>query len=112
MSVPCGEAVAGMAAYDVIAVRVYAKRFTGYRTGHRLTSPGLWSRVCHGTAPALGVSRPHPSYDPRPRDRGGVRAGVIPARYSMTYVKRYQRWFIVDHHSSVIGKPSCKSITP
>ena len=30
----------------------------------------------------------------------------------ITYVKRYQRWLIVDHHSSVIGEPSCKSITP
>jgi hypothetical protein len=30
----------------------------------------------------------------------------------ITYVKRYQRLLIVDHHSSVIGEPSCKSITP
>jgi hypothetical protein len=39
-------------------------------------------------------------------------AEMISARYSMTYVKRYQCWSIVDHHSSVIGDHSCKSITP
>ena len=112
MSVPPGEAVAGMAAYVVTIVSVYAKRFTKYRTGRRLTSPGVWSGVHHGTDPAPGVSPPHPPQYTRTRDKCGVCAGVIPARYSMTYVKRYQRWFIVDHHSSVIGKPSCKSITP
>lgn len=31
---------------------------------------------------------------------------MIPARYSITYVKRYQRWLIVDHHSSVIPDPN------
>ena len=37
---------------------------------------------------------------------------TVPARYSMTYVKRCQRWSIVEHHSSVIGEPSLKSVTP
>ena len=29
-------------------------------------------------------------------------AETIPARYSLTYVKRNERWRIVDHHLSVI----------
>lgn len=44
-----------------------------------------------------------------------IRAGkseTIPARYSMTHVKRCQRWSIVEHHSSVIGEPSLEFITP
>jgi hypothetical protein len=31
------------------------------------------------------------------------KAEITPAHYSMTYVKRYQRWLIVEHHSSVVG---------
>ena len=97
----------------LLVVSLYApQHFTGYSPGHCLTSPGVWSSVHHRTAPAPDVAPPRPAHDTRTLDRGGVCAGVIPARYSMTYVKRYQRWFIVDHHSSVIGEPSCKSITP
>src|SRR4029453_19534372 len=58
----------------------YAQRFTGYGTGPRLTSPGVWSSVHHGTAPAPDVSPPHPPHDTRPRDRGGVRARVVASR--------------------------------
>lgn len=32
-------------------------------------------------------------------------AETIPARYSLTYVKRDGRWLIVDHHSSVMPAP-------
>ena len=63
-----------------MTVSSYAKRFTGYGTGPRLTSPGVWRRVRHGTAPAPGVSPPHPPHDTRPRDRGGVRARVVASR--------------------------------
>ena len=43
----------------------------------RLTSPGVWSCVRHGTAPAPSVARPHLLHDSRPRDRGGLCARVI-----------------------------------
>ena len=71
-----------------ITVSIYAKRFTGYSPGPRLTSLGVWRSVRHRTAPAPDVAPPRPSHDTRTLDRGGVCAGVIPARYSMTYVKR------------------------
>src|SRR5437870_12212943 len=80
VSVSPGEAVAGVAAYVVIAVSVYAQHSTGYSPGHRLTSTGVWSSVHHGTAPAPGGSPPRPSHDTRTLDRGGVCAGVIPSR--------------------------------
>ena len=42
-----------------------------------------------------------------------IREGIvetIPARYSMTYVKRYQRWLIADHHLSTIPENGFKSV--
>ena len=52
---------------------------TIHRIPHRSLSylPSVWSRVHHGTAPAPGVAPPHPPHDTRPRDRGGLCAGVI-----------------------------------
>jgi uncharacterized protein (TIGR02246 family) len=32
-------------------------------------------------------------------------AKTVPARYSFTYIKNGERWFIVDHHSSVVPAP-------
>src|SRR5215475_10379629 len=81
VSVPPGETIAGMAAYVVIVVdSIYAKRFIRYSTGPRLTSPGVWSSVHYWATSAPDVSRPHPSSDTCPRDRGGVCARVFPSR--------------------------------
>jgi uncharacterized protein (TIGR02246 family) len=35
---------------------------------------------------------------------------TIPARYSITYVKRYQQWLIVEHHSSVKPELNLKPV--
>ena len=37
--------------------------------------------------------------------RNGSHVETTRARYSFTYVKRDERWMIVDHHSSVVPSP-------
>src|SRR5215468_3613352 len=53
---------------------------TGYRACPHLTAIPLWSSVRDRTASTPGISLPHPPHNTRPRDRGGMRAGVFPSR--------------------------------